>query len=135
MTKVQAKEAIEVLKAYCEGKELEVADKNIGNWGDVLAIEPCFNFDSFDYRIKPTEEYRPYKDCDEMIADYKARFNTNCSSYAMPLIWVKHKKSNCRYLIHTYAENEVYINNDRYTLEELFEYFEYLNGSKIGVRV
>ena len=131
MTRKRCKELLPIMQAFAEGKEIQFKENN--TWKTVEEVD--YSWNPVYYRIKPTEEYRPYKDCDEMIADYKARFNTNCSSYAMPLIWVKHKQSNCRYLIHTYAENEVYINNDRYTLEELFEYFEYLNGSKIGVRV
>ena len=133
MTKIQAKEAIEVLNAYCEGKEIEVADTGIGNWGNVVSDEPRFNFASFDYRIKPTEEYRPYKDTDEMIEDFASRFHQlSLYSCDLPLIWVKRKNTNCKELILGFYNNEVEFSTYCIDMKELFNDYEYLDGTKIG---
>lgn len=136
MTREQAKKAIEVLNAYCEGKEIEVADKGIGNWGNVVSDEPRFNFASFDYRIKPTEEYRPYEDCDEMIEDFNERFRAD--SYVirggdLPLIWVKHKQTGKRQLLTSFGKTLVDMSDVNGTsVEELFKDYEYLDGTLIG---
>ena len=59
-------EKIEVMKAYEDGKTIQAYSgfewKNIRN--------PSWDWAHNDYRIKPEEKYRPYKDSDEMIADF-----------------------------------------------------------------
>ena len=136
MDKVEAIEAIEVLKAYCDGKEIEVADKGIGNWGKCSSDEPYFNFASFNYRIKPTEKYRPYKDCDEMIEDFKQRNHFEGFVYYVPMIWVKDE--NATSLITDFGvegDNErVCLGAENYDMEELFNDFKYLDGSPVGAK-
>lgn len=135
MDKVEAIEAIEVLKAYCDGKEIEVADKGIGNWGKCSSDEPYFNFASFNYRIKPTEKYRPYKDCDEMIEDFKQRNHFEGWDYYVPMIWVKSKINNDRFLIIAFNDKCVYIiPSCALSLKNLFKEYTYLDGSPIGVK-
>lgn len=136
MDKVEAIEAIEVLKAYCDGKEIEVADKGIGNWGKCSSDEPYFNFASFNYRIKPTEEFRPYKDCDEMIEDFASRFHPlSLYSCALPLIWVRNKQYGTKSLVTDYEVNCIILSNTSVTLDDLYKYYEYLDGSTIGVKL
>jgi len=58
MTLEQTKEAIRVMQAYVDGKEVESKHITSHNW--VLDKTPRWNWDNFDYRIKPTPVLRPW---------------------------------------------------------------------------
>jgi len=58
MTREQTKEAIRVMQAYVDGKEVESKHITSHNW--VLDKTPRWNWDNFDYRIKPTPVLRPW---------------------------------------------------------------------------
>jgi hypothetical protein len=47
-------EMIEVIKAYEEGNEIEMSDKNKNDWE--LVKVPLWNFAQLDYRVKPKEK-------------------------------------------------------------------------------
>lgn len=49
-------------------------------------LEYKYNFCLFYLAEEPRkEEFRPYKDVDEMVEDFMKRFNVNIPPYAMPL--------------------------------------------------
>ena len=52
-------EIISVVKAHSEGKFIQCRSKIDGSWHDLLR-EPVWDFDSYDYRIKPKSSIRPY---------------------------------------------------------------------------
>ena len=56
MTREQTIEAIRVMQAYVDGKEVEYL--RIGIWN--LITTPCWNWNSIEYRIKPTSTLRPW---------------------------------------------------------------------------
>lgn len=83
------------------------------------------------------EEFRPYKDVDEMVEDFIKRFNVNVPPYAMPLIWVKTKDADKKYLIVRFASALTICHNVEVytpTLEELAEAYTYLDGSPCGMK-
>jgi hypothetical protein len=58
MTREEAKEAAEVMKAYAEGKVIQ-CNSGDGNWRDNSSdLEFGFDWLHFDYRIKPTPKKR-----------------------------------------------------------------------------
>lgn len=66
MTREEAKKLLPIIKAYAEGKAIESryikGDKSL--WYD--EDEPSFDdVDDFEYRIKPEQKYRPFKDSEE----------------------------------------------------------------------
>lgn len=129
-------EKIEVMKAYTEGKKIQIAEKNINNWRDYVPIlEPEWQWGENDYRIKPEEKYRPYKDTDELKAD----FFKDCPDMGKrhrPAIWVVSDTGN-EYEICGFSTGGewVYIHNaGAYTLEDLFKSFTYLDGSPCGIK-
>ena len=130
------KEKIEVMQAYAEGKKIQVREigaKDWSNWG--LSLEPDWNWCSCDYRIKPESKYRPYKDTEEMIADFKKRFNAKVPPYAMPMIWVKRKDgSNLAKLITGFRDKWVEIINAVGDIHILFVDYTYLDGSPCGIK-
>lgn len=63
MTKEDIVECIKVMQAYVEGKQIQYVDSETEDWADIES--PIWNWDSYDYRIKPGSEYRPFKNVDE----------------------------------------------------------------------
>lgn len=63
MTKEDIAECIKVMQAYVEGKQIQYVDSETEDWADIES--PIWNWDTYDYRIKPEPEYRPFKDADE----------------------------------------------------------------------
>jgi hypothetical protein len=63
MTKEDIAECIKVMQAYIEGKQIQYVDSETEDWADIES--PIWNWDTYDYRIKPEPEYRPFKDADE----------------------------------------------------------------------
>lgn len=87
------------------------------------------------YLIECAEEkkQRPYKDTDEMIADYKKRFNADCPEYKLPLIWVKDRTGDTVNLVTVYSDKTVCLSATSYELPTLFDYCTYLDGSPCGM--
>lgn len=138
MTREEAKENLELIKAYAEGGIIQI-QRTDGGWVDLEC--PDFTCSSESYRIKPEETYRPYKDCDEMIADFKTRFNIPVPPDARPLIWVKNKGNKNVLLVTGFDYDNgtckklgVYANSSWYDFEELFNYFTYLDDTICGVK-
>ena len=62
MTREQAKELLPIIKAFAEGKVIEIFDDEIG-W--VEKENPKFNLSPEFYRIKSQPKYRPFKSQEE----------------------------------------------------------------------
>ena len=59
MTKEQTKEAIRIMQAFADGKEVGVKGMLAGSvW--MPAGAPCWNWQMMEYRIKPTPTFRPW---------------------------------------------------------------------------
>jgi hypothetical protein len=58
MNKEETKEAIKVMQAFVDGKEMECYSPTYLMWKAVPT--PSWNFDAFSYRIKPTAILRPW---------------------------------------------------------------------------
>lgn len=65
------KEMIEVMQAYEDGKQIQVAPKNDEDWGDIS--RPYWNWIANDYRIKPKEE--PVRMTNRQLAEWVGKGN------------------------------------------------------------
>ena len=54
----QTKEAIKVMQAFVDGKEVQARDVGLERWNAVII--PRWNLEDFEYRIKPTPTLRPW---------------------------------------------------------------------------
>lgn len=80
------------------------------------------------------KKWRPYKDTDEMIADYKKRFNVDGSDYELPLIWINHKEwPSSKYLITGFNEFTIIVSYVEKELTTFFDKYTYLDGSPCGM--
>ena len=91
------------------------------------------------------KKFRPYTDTDEMVEDYKRRYNSYSGGYGKnnpmynPLVWVKAEDvKEHKYLITWFSDSgEVTMNFETsvYTinLRTLFDDYTYLDGSPCGI--
>ena len=77
--------------------------------------------------------YRPYKERQEV---YNAAYDRSPKTPpdARPFVWIRHKESGNILLVTGYLTNGIFADNF-YSFEELFEKFEYLDGTPCGVRL
>lgn len=82
------------------------------------------------------KKLRAYKNADEMVEDFMERFNVNVPPYTMPLIWVKIKNTDKKFLIVRFASALTICFNVEVhtsTFEDLVEGYTYLDGSPCGI--
>jgi hypothetical protein len=77
----QTKEAIRIMQAYVDGKEVQYLGKKRNPMGLLLSDwcdthEPFWNFEHYDYRIKPTAKLRPWT-ADEVPLGAQMRTGAN----------------------------------------------------------
>lgn len=131
---MDTKEKIEIMNAYLQGKQVQMLhDKT---WHD-MCFEPTWNWENTDYRIKPEVKYRPYKDVDEMIADFDRRFPSPRPKYSMPFIWLEKKFDNDVFILITGFVTDhrkfVLFKNECVCVYDLFKLYKYLDGSPVGM--
>lgn len=62
---ITTKEKIAVMQAYDDGKTVLYRDKKEYDWYETH--DPLWDWDTFDYRVKPDPKLRPYKDAQELL--------------------------------------------------------------------
>lgn len=125
-------EKIKVMQAHLDGKLIQICDNFQNNFRDCSV--PLWNWVNNDYRIKPEPKYRPYESTEEMIEDFVKRFvHKDIPKYARPFIWVRGKYTPFDFVITVYGKEAVFFNiGSRHELKQLFEEFEYLDGTPVG---
>ena len=53
-------EMISVIQAHKEGKTIEYIRKNLSNPVYEITENPCWNFTTYDYKVKPEDKYSPF---------------------------------------------------------------------------
>ena len=134
---MNTQEKIEVMKAYAEGKTIQVREVNDKEWADwVISIEPEWDWVAADYRIKPEEKYRPYKDTEEMIEDFRKKVGMGYPKLFLPSVWVKKKADGSRKLVTEFGFTCVWLSVDPVgiTMSKLSQDYTYLDGSPCGMK-
>ena len=125
MNRNQAKELLPIIKAFSEGKTIQVKQTS-GNW--MSFCEMAFNSDPECYRIKPEPNYRPFKDTEECWAEMQKH---------EPFGWVKCKDDSTisKFMfIDSLNEEVVTIRaNVRLTYSELVQYYVFADGTPFGI--
>ena len=115
-------EMIAVIQAHKEGKVIEWRDKEHPEdlWN--APGNPCWDFSTFDYRIKPELKYRPWKTVDEV-----------------PLGGIVYSKEHGdRYMIHAAEKDQgttmVCVGVEWVDAEDLFKHYRMPLGNPCGVQ-
>lgn len=126
MNRKEAAELLPIIKAYAEGKEIEIFDKTKRVW--ITAILPHFNCAPNLYRIKPEPKYRPFMDTEECWQEMLKH---------QPFGWVKMKDTESGYYILKGIANQVVIglNETPFSYKKVFEDYIFADGTPFGVKV
>lgn len=65
MTRENTAECNKVMQAYVEGKPIQYADAEMEDWIDIES--PDWNWDNYDYRVKPEPKYRHFANAEECL--------------------------------------------------------------------
>ena len=118
MNRKEAAELLPIIKAFSEGKVIQVEQKN--GWVDADWANVSFDdYPSYKYRIKP--EYRPFKDAEECWQEMLKH---------QPFGWVKDKKTNAYELVKLVAPKDGVI--DQYTC--VFKRCVFADGTPFGIK-
>lgn len=116
---------INVLNGYLDGKQIECRRKVDGaSWCD--SPKPAFDFNHFEYRIKPIQTYRPYINGDEAYTAMQE--NT-------PFGWLYNKETLCYEYVVCIGANGIKTHDGNYSYEEAFDTFTYPNNLRFGVKL
>lgn len=135
MDREQAKALLPIIKAFSEGKIIQrrcILDEIPLWWDD---NNPTFEVDTFDYRIKPEHQYRPFKNAKECWQEMQKH---------QPFGWLKDKDSELRNIqaltekMSTIADG-VYLRGIRLTngwhvFEEAVKEYTFADGTPFGIR-
>ena len=126
MTKEEAKKAAEVMLAYADGKTIECFVDNSIGWVEG-SESPKFNWDDFDYRVKGTPNYRPFKDAEECWSEMQKH---------QPFCWIRRKYCEIMEIIISIEdiEKEITTASISYTFEEALKQITFIDGTPFGIK-
>ena len=132
MTREEAKELLPVIKAFAEGKTIQVKVTD-NRWYDWKDKTDELNFESGPqrYRIKPESKYRPFKSQEECWQEMLKH---------QPFGWLKGKMSkNISLIGNIYINKEIWITwatNEKnvYSASDLFNNFTFIDETPFGIK-
>lgn len=131
----------EVKRAWLEGKDLQYVTYSAG-WVDFPFNDKTdvnsISWDNNEWRIKPTEEYVPFETIDELIEAWEEKY-PSCKDRlegTEPLIWIRPKRYNIKYLIDCFNRdsNSVAIYRQSINLQTLFDNWLFADVTVCGKR-
>ena len=121
MDRNQAKELLPIIKAFSEGKTIEM--KCAESWIEIEDI--CDFHSSSTFRIKPEPKYRPFKDAEECWQEMQKH---------QPFGWVKSTLFKDLALVQRVTTLYVEINRDIIDYKDTLEKFTFADGTPFGVK-
>ena len=127
MNRKEAAELSPFIKAFGEGKDIEIRSKNphaqLNGWAKIDE----FIFGNFEYRIKPEPKYRPFKDAEECWNEMQKH---------RPFGWVKDRDGDKTFIGSINSDNSTFTcSSEILFLKEIFEDFTFIDGIPFGVKV
>lgn len=130
MNRKEAAELSPFIKAFGEGKDIEMRSKNPHAQLNGWAKMDEFIFGNFEYRIKPEPKYRPFKDAEECWQEMQKH---------QPIGWIKSKEATEDvYFTITGLTNGTcggMLNSPGgWSFSGLFDYYTFADGTPFGVK-
>ena len=122
MDKNQAKDLLPIIKAFAEGKAIQLKTVDKG-WQDIYSAS--FDSNPKNYRIKPESEYRPFKNGEECWQEMQKH---------QPFGWVKEKHSD-RYSLITEVNGLSIKVKEGCLFTDSVKYYTFADGTPFGVKV
>ena len=131
MDRNQAKKFYPFLQAFAEGKVIECRTKPSAVKGtsvpnDWTEIKEIGYWDNIEYRVKPEQKYRPFKDAEECWQEMQKH---------KPFGWVKSTLFKDLALVKRVTTLYVEINRDIIDYKDALEKFTFADGTTFGVKV
>lgn len=123
MNRKEAAELLPIIKAFCEGKQIQFL---FDEWKDVdeIGIREFLENPEL-YRIKPETKYRPFKDAEECWAEMQKH---------QPFGWIFSRKTGVAYLIRCIDDNHVFT-SIQYSFDSVFKDFVFADLVPFGIKV
>lgn len=122
---MNTQEKIAIMQAYLDGKQIQVKYDESYDWDDMrIDIEPDWDWECCNYRVKPEHKLRPYASAKEFVEAMREHG---------PMVTLK---SSCLYSmpIETTTGQNIVLNNDqRLTLQEAFDNLVWQDGTPCGI--
>lgn len=127
MTKEEAAKLLPIIKAYSEGKTIQIKPKEGKFWSSSYTD---INFSDLfmrtaDYRIKPESKYRPFKDAEECWNEMQKH---------KPFGWVIFKETGNYHSITDVAAHNTFIVNKWICYKVMYEDFVFTDNTPFGVK-
>ena len=122
MTRKEAKELMPIIRAFAEGKTIEIYNNT--EWKDLIIESIKFDCKPSCYRIKPEPKYRPFKTQEECWNEMLKH---------QPFGWVRGTISDILYLIESISD-EIYYNRTFASYNEAFKWVKFADGTPFGVK-
>lgn len=126
MTRENTAECNKVMQAYVEGKPIQYADAETEDWIDIES--PDWNWDNYDYRVKPAPKYRPFANAVECLKEMQKhtpfgliKKNVNGTFYCIGSFDIKNIYIGAKQSIRSYADS--------------LEKFTFVDDTPFGVKV
>ena len=128
MNRKEAAELSPFIKAFGEGKDIEMRSKNQHAQLNGWAKMDEFIFGNFEYRIKPEPKYRPFANAEECWQEMQKH---------QPFGWVKLKDTESGYYMLKGIASQVVIgfNETPFSYKKVFEDYAFANGTPFGVKI
>ena len=124
MTRKQAKQIVEVLNSFAEGKPFEV--KIDGKWRKVHKGRYSFDFENESYRINKEPTYRPFKNGKECFEEMKKHY---------PVGRIKQNGYECLYFISPIGNGVCVYGLYKYFIyDDCFNRFTFADGKPFGIK-
>lgn len=126
MTRKEAAELSPIIQAFSEGKPIQyrIKDNESAVWTNVDRNYHTFSPHSFQYRIKPETNYRPFKNAEECWQEMLKHH---------PFGWVVGRRDGVMYLIRSLEYVSVYT-SIQYSFKDAFDKFEFADLVPFGVK-
>lgn len=121
MTREEARKAAEVMLAYANGEEIEIAYSNSSYQ---TVTNPEFDWGKVEYRVKPKPTYRPFKDKEECWNEMLKH---------QPLGWIKNECGNIFNIIAIFKDS-INLNECSAYYSELCKQFKFIDGTPFGIK-
>ena len=133
MNRKQAKEFFPIMQAFAEGRVIECRTRNwelnkgwqySSTWKETQELKLQ---DTYEYRIKPEQKYRPFANTEECWAEMQKH---------QPIGWVKDRNGDKSIIGTVHSDNAIFVcNYGTRTFEEVFKYYTFADGLPFGVKV
>ena len=121
MTREEAKEMLPIIKAFAEGKTIQLFTNGIWEGAENPSFEELSR-----YRIKPEPKYRPFKSQEECW---------NEMSKHQPFGWVTNICIDQKFIITHVGDDDISINTVTSYFSQAFKDFTFDDGKPFGVQI